>query len=97
MAQPQVARLVGYLAAVEHDDPRPALLALARNRHCATSAFNAALASLRRGDLRLASACIGRLRTISPDHRALTTLRVKLAWRWTMRAVQRALHRPGTA
>jgi tetratricopeptide (TPR) repeat protein len=91
--QPQVARLLGYLAAREHDDPRPALMSLARDRHCATSAFNAALAGLRIGDLRLASACIGRLRTISPDHHALTTLRVKLAWRRAVRALRRAFGR----
>jgi hypothetical protein len=87
-SQPQVARLIGYLAAIEHDDPRAALLALHRDRHCATSAFNAAVAGLRRGDLRLASACIGRLRTISPDHHALTTLRVHLAWHRAMRALR---------
>lgn len=81
LGESQVMRLIGYLAATEHDDPRPALVALRGNRHCATSAFNAALAALRRGDLRLASACIGRLQTISPDHHALTTLRAKLAWR----------------
>jgi tetratricopeptide (TPR) repeat protein len=92
-SQPQVARLIGYLAAVEHDDPRAALLALSRDRHCATSAFNAAVASLRRGDLRLASACIGRLRTISPDHHALSTLRVHLVWHRAVRAVRALLGR----
>lgn len=86
--QPRVARLIGYLAAIEHDDPRAALMALARDRHCATSAFNAAVAGLRRGDLRLASACIGRLRTISPDHHALTTLRVHLMWHRAIRGLR---------
>ena len=90
-SEPQVARLIGYLAAVEHDDPRAALLALHRDRHCATSAFNAAVAGLRRGDLRLASACIGRLRTISPDHHALTTLRVHLVWHRMIRSLRRLL------
>lgn len=87
VSDPRVARLLGFLAAIEHNDPRPALLALRRDRFCATSAYNAAVAALRRGDLRLASACISRLRTISPDHHALTALVVQSMARRVWRRV----------